>query len=102
MRTLAILIPLLLSFSAVGHSFYPPECCSGQDCYEIESSEVRLTKEGAYIVIATNEIFAHPDSKTEIRKAHFSPDGKYHRCTPNGERGAVYTICLFVPRAAES
>lgn len=102
LRALALAGMLTAAGGAFSHSFYPHECCHGQDCYPIPAEEVRLTKEGAYVVIASGEIFAHPDSDVPIRKARFSPDGQFHRCTPNGERGAVYTICLFVPRAPES
>lgn len=105
-RTLAaifVCIALVLAPRQVAaHDWYPCECCSGQDCYPVSSVEIRLTKEGAYIVVSTGEIFAHPDSAAPIRKARFSTDGQYHRCTPNGERGNVYTICLFIPRAPES
>lgn len=101
LRTLLAAALICSAGVVFSHSFYPMECCHGQDCREIDASEIAYTKEGAYVVIASGEIFAHPGSTAPIRKARFSPDGRFHRCTPNGERGAVYTICLFVPRSPE-
>jgi hypothetical protein len=92
---------LLFLVPASAHSFYPHRCCHGQDCFPIEASEVRVLRNGGYQLVHSGEVFAHPNSIDPIRKAEFSPDGRYHRCTPHGDRASIYSICFFVPRPAE-
>ena len=102
LRTLLAVVLICAAGSALSHSWYPPECCSGQDCYEIEASEVRRLSSGDYLLIKTGEVFAHPNSKDETRrKARYSPHGTYDRCSVQGDRNAPVSICLFVPKAAE-
>lgn len=94
---------VLLAGEAVSHSWYPHACCSGQDCYEIGASEVRRLSNGDYLLVKTGEVFTHPNSKDDAkRKARFSPHGTYDRCSLQGDRNAPASICLFIPRAAES
>jgi len=68
---------------------YPVSCCSGSDCYEIPASDLQEVM-GAYKILATGQYFG-------FSKVRFSPDGRYHRCSYNGDRRAT-TFCLFVPQ----
>lgn len=89
-----VIAALLLITVAVteAHDWYPPRCCSGQDCYVIDESEVRLQDDGRWLIVRTKET---------IRAQGYSPDGLYHRCSYGGDRDAG-TICLFVPPQAGS
>lgn len=82
---------LTLSFSVRAHDWYPPHCCSGQDCYPIDQEDLEPV-DGGYFVKATGEFYP--------RKAvQESPDGKFHRCSIGGRREAR-TLCLFAPEPA--
>jgi len=67
---------------------YPVECCGGHDCYEIDPSELEPAL-GSWKIIATGQYF----SASRVRR---SPDGRYHRCSYNGDRSRT-TNCLFFP-----
>lgn len=69
---------------ALGHSFYPNECCSGRDCDAISKSRVSIV-EGGYLL--DNAYFI---PELEARK---SLDGRYHACFPNPQK----LRCFFAP-----
>jgi hypothetical protein len=78
---------------------YPPDCCNGQDCYEISSDEVELLRDGSYRIRETGEIFFNPWSVRSgpgQRIFRWSLDTNFHRCSWKGER-SYPTHCLFVP-----
>lgn len=83
-----VLILLLLTSTAGAHSFYPQECCNGQDCSPIASSRVEISRDalGGYIV----------DREWKVDQNHVrsSPDGQYHACWTSRFRGPV---CFFAP-----
>ena len=69
---------------------YPLNCCSNQDCREVNATAISTRTEG-YVIDRTGEVIGYSD-----RRLKDSPDGHYHWCTVGGtEAGA--TICLFVP-----
>ena len=77
---------------AGAHEWYPPECCSDKDCYQITAADVRPTDDGYWLIVLTGE---------KVKSKGYSPDGQYHRCSYGGVREAG-TICLFVPLPAGS
>jgi hypothetical protein len=73
---------------ALAHSWYPIQCCD-DDCYAVADEDVQLTGAG-WRIVATGEVVA-------FGRVAFSPDGRFHRCSEDGEIGGR-TLCLFVPR----
>ena len=67
---------------------FPPECCGGHDCYEIDASEIAPAL-GSWHILASGEFF----SAGRVRP---SPDGRYYRCSYDGDRRRT-TNCLFLP-----
>ncbi len=69
---------------------YPLNCCSNQDCREVNQTSISERPDG-YLIAPTGEVIGYADHRLKD-----SPDGEYHWCTIGGsEQGA--TICLFVP-----
>jgi hypothetical protein len=86
------IIILALTFvpvPALGHSFYPKDCCSDADCAVLASSRVQVTRAG--YVIDGRETIPH-------NKALFSPDEHYHGCFPKAMMGKVG--CFWAPQRA--
>ena len=78
--------------TAGAHDWYPPNCCSGHDCFpiEIEDEAIALTPiQGGYIVNA---------SRTAVTGAQIrqSQDGRFHLCTKTGLIDGP-PVCLFEP-----
>lgn len=71
----------LVTAPAWAHDFYPWECCSARDCYELTDAEVEILPEGIKIR-STGEVIPH---EAITRR---SPDGKWHRCSKQGDRAA--------------
>ena len=69
---------------------YPFACCSGYDCREVSSKQIRERPEG-YVIQGTGEVVAYSDGRLKN-----SPDGEYHWCSVAGADNSR-TICLFVP-----
>lgn len=70
---------------------YDTQCCSSQDCREINASQIREGSEG-YTVTFTGETLAYDD-----RRIRYAPDGLYHWCECPYCKQAP-TRCLYVPR----
>ena len=88
MRTLiGGLFLCVLAVAAHAHSFYPPNCCAGNDCMELASERVRITP-GGYLI----------DNRETVPfdKAQSSPDEHYHGCFPPSMMGKVG--CFWAPR----
>lgn len=78
-------IGILLISAALAHSWYPQECCGGNDCFEIDDSRVHVVP-GGYLVDGRHFV---PEAKARIAK-----EGGYHACfypTPNDLH------CFFKP-----
>ncbi len=98
----AIVVLIALVNYCFGHTAnsgwaYPFECCSGDDCYEIEASEVQANRDGSYTILKSSEIFLPPDVAGG-KNFRWSPDGHFHRCTYSKKNDSTQTICLFIPQ----
>ncbi len=69
---------------------YDPSCCSGLDCRQISSEDLKEQSDGYFITIG------HVTVPYNDRRIRNSPDGNVHWCTANG-RDDGKTICLYVP-----
>lgn len=74
----------ILVTTALPHSFYPVECCSGFDCAAIDEKRVSPAV-GGYMV---DSIHFVPQS--EVRQ---SPDGEFHACFPTPQK----LRCFWAP-----
>lgn len=80
---------------------YPSSCCSDQDCYRIDESEVRPAQGGGYRLVRTGEVFREPGAPgvtPSDRTFRWSGDGEFHRCSPEGKPADATSLCLLVPR----
>jgi len=86
---------VLLAFATTptaAHSWYPIECCSGQDCHPIACDQLEEIDDGRIRDIGTGTIYR----RDQIRP---SQDGQCHVCTAGGfKRGAP--ICVFVQQGS--
>jgi hypothetical protein len=89
MRCLTLAIPVLLA-----HSWYEPECCSGQDCDPLTRESSVISVRGGY------QVTVRPGAPTVFfsqDKVRPSRDGLYHACI---SLSAGTPICLYVPYGA--
>ena len=72
---------------------YGWDCCSGQDCRQVEDDAVTPTDAG-WFISATGETIPY-NSSAERR----SKDGHFHRCSHHFMNPALpdKTICIYVP-----
>jgi len=90
MRTLlAAALALALVQVAMAHSWYDYDCCSDNDCKEIEASAVKALPD-FYEVTFAGRVFQVPYNDPRIRKAK---DLGYHACEYPKEE----LRCLYVP-----
>lgn len=84
---LLIALVWLVVFIAKGraHSWYPPHCCSGNDCAPLHPSRVWALKDGSYVVDGRFRVHA--------ADARDSQDGRYHACFPQKDN----LRCFFRP-----
>lgn len=73
---------------ALPHSWYPPECCSDQDCAPMPESQRPTPLPGGAWMLVTGEVVP----RTKVR---WSPDAAFHLCKLPWEPHT--TFCLFVP-----
>jgi hypothetical protein len=85
--TLALILPVQ------AHSWYPVECCSGQDCHETDL--VTELPDGTAKVQVGSDIVIVPRSL----KRRSSPDGHYHLCYRKWQDSTV-VHCFFQPAQA--
>jgi hypothetical protein len=85
------LVSMLNAPTAQGHSWYDPDCCSGQDCDVVtDISFVTPDPKSVPIMVVANRFGKQPvTSKTKIRE---SKDGRMHACIYEGE-----LLCLYLP-----
>ena len=84
MKLVAVIAALAATVSlALAHSFYPNECCSGNDCAPI--AEYRVTRGVGGYVIDDQHFVPFKD----VRRSH---DEDYHACFPYQKFG-----CFFAP-----
>jgi len=72
---------------------YDLSCCSGIDCRQIASDDLKEQPDVYFITIGHATV---PYNDTRIKN---SPDGNVHWCTVNG-RDDGKTICLYIPPKA--
>ncbi len=85
--TLALTLSAGLGPAAWSHSWYPIECCSGQDCHPVPCESLRENGNGSLTYTPTNNDF-------ELRKIRPSQDGQCHICTSSPD-GRGYPYCAF-------
>ena len=100
MRKLMLVCGLMLALvvPAHTHSWYPQNCCSGQDCMRVE--RVETNNNGDYILYTTFKsqnvfIFISKDAPMQS-----SSDEFWHICLRYDDRGHLKPICVFVPKSA--
>lgn len=71
------------------HDWYPWECCSGNDCYEVDEKDIQELSWDDVVDKKTGQHF----TGNQVR---VSPDGKWHLCTGLGKRDGR-PICAFRP-----
>jgi hypothetical protein len=82
---------VLLSEPTAAHSWYPKECCSGNDCAPVEKA-TWLVPTGAglpQLVVTSGVGTAIVPHNFPVRD---SKDGRMHVCIQD-----VWVICLFIP-----
>lgn len=94
---LAVAVWLGMWSVAWGHDWYPRACCSEQDCFPVDPSEIEWTLDGIRIK-ATGEIIPHDKVRRD------APDGQIHRCTLLGRPGGRTLStgegpCFWMPEA---
>lgn len=73
------------------HSWYPPECCSGQDCLPVEAVEHRVDD----TLLRAHGIW-WPLKAAKRRLS--SPDGEWHICIYDfGDGKGLQIVCVFEP-----
>jgi hypothetical protein len=91
--TLGLLAPVS------GHSWYPRECCSDNDCAPVENA-VYLVPAGA----AVEQLIVRSKHGTAVVPASLpirtSNDDRMHVCMRFDPFGEMEVICLFVPRVS--
>lgn len=94
---LALSFVLISTGCVLGHSWYPPECCGGQDC----RPTAPCTQENGRPGLIDGDKCIEPDWSKVHEPA--SPDGQYHICTMHwfDAGGAPHTeqLCIFRPGA---
>jgi len=84
---------LLLSFSSDtrAHSWYPRECCSGQDCAQVDTVTWLGTRDdrSAHMVVTSKAGTVAVPHDFPVR---LSRDERMHVCIRD-----VWLICLFLP-----
>lgn len=103
--TLAFILalPFILAAiaSALAHSFYPSECCSGQDCWPTgEEADAREADP-----VATPAGWRLQDGTVvAFDRTRKSPDGRFHVCRRGGRHDGAFIAepaskipCLWAP-----
>jgi hypothetical protein len=86
-----LLAILLVAPPTAAHDWYPPECCSGQDCAPVTAiSFVASSPDELPVMVVTTEHGTKPVPAHLIPRE--SKDGRMHACIYQG-----MLICLFMP-----
>jgi hypothetical protein len=78
---------------ARAHEWYPPQCCSGNDCRPIRQDDVELRPDG-FFVKESGELIPYGDVR--IRKTPPEGGASFHRCSVGGKAEGA-TLCLYIP-----
>ena len=85
-----MLMAALAALLLCAHSWYEPACCSGHDCFPIDSGTVRVVANGYMVNVNGTEVFV---SHAETRP---SGDEKFHLCLVPTE-GGLRVRCFYAP-----
>ena len=88
---LSLALALGLAPSITAHSWYPEECCSGQDCAPADA--VYTDTRGRLIVVVGQRRVLVPPGTV----ARLSPDNRTHVCLVDDPYGEALIRCLFAP-----
>ena len=72
---------------ASAHSWYPPECCSGQDCHPVPCETLRGEMNGGLTYLPANTSF-------RANMVRPSQDAQCHICTSRPDGGG-FPYCAF-------
>lgn len=86
-----LFIFLLLTTAALGHSWYPSECCSDSDCKPIACDLLTELPNGMYSY--GNVTFSKDQVKSSL-------DGKCHVCISEYESGNKIPRCVFIQQSS--
>ncbi|MER9330379.1 hypothetical protein [Mesorhizobium sp. M0488] len=91
----AIAVAVFLSDPVAAHQSpkgwqYDSSCCSGMDCYQAPTSDVKETKYGYQL--STGELIPYSDSRIKRSRDEF-----FHECKPGGDANSQHSFCLYVP-----
>lgn len=91
-RTIVLATALLVSAADVlsAHSWYPEDCCSGEDCAPVMS--IRQAPEGRYVTSKHGTVLV-----PAALKPRRSEDGDFHVCMTTNEAGLKLLQCFFEP-----
>lgn len=82
-----LILAVMLSF-AYSHDWYDPECCSGQDCYRVDPTDVVETETGwRHIPTGTNF------SRKQVKP---SKDRHFHVCIGNSNWNRGVPYCIYI------
>ena len=88
-----VLAFLIMCGPALAHDWYPSECCSQQDCFEIQESALTYTDKG--IRLPSGETLLHGDERIRMTPL---PQTGFHWCVHDEAfENMSETICLFLP-----
>jgi hypothetical protein len=95
--TLAMLIALMVPVPSNSHSWYPYECCGGNDCGPVLSMSLR--EDGSRWIMIETLIGIVSGVFPKDFPIRPSPDGKAHACLMKGNAlyGGDRPLCLFLP-----
>ena len=89
---------VVFATGARSHSWYPMECCSGEDCAEVTSTAFTTpvsTADLPQLVVTTKMGTAIVPYGFKFRE---SKDGRMHACMKTYDRNpSTRLLCLFVP-----
>jgi hypothetical protein len=85
---LAVIVLFALTL-AQAHDWYPPECCSGRDCFRVDADELVETRSGDWLYVPRNITFPRD-------KVRPSQDRHFHVCIGNSAYNDGQPLCAFV------
>lgn len=91
---LALALTFLSSSTAHSHAWYPPECCSENDCRPVPRGEVRVDAAGGLLILIDGDWYAIPPDKIREKP---SPDSQIHVCYSRVGKPPHTLFCVFVP-----